>query len=462
LKWIGLAILLAAAFPLWVRLRSNPGLIAKVMMLIGFLPFGTSPFHLYMAPVSWSEWPGYVKGFELSVLDVLAAALYLALPGGRNTVPFRLSMAFYFGAVLLSAFQAEVPTAALFYAWQIARMFLVFAAVSRASADRQAANALFVGMAAGLCMEAAVAAWQRLATGVLQASGTTSHQNTLGLMSHLIVFPSFALLLAGRRGWLPIVVLLAGLAVEILTTSRATIGLAVAGYGATFVLSCLRQWTSRKALVLFIATGALAVAAPVVLSSFDQRFAAEEQVAEELPDYDERAAFVAAASMMVSDHPLGVGANNYVTAVNVYGYNAKAGVIPTSTSLAANVHNVYWLVTAETGYLGLITFLCVLLPPIIVALRCGWRIRDDDGGDLSIGIGVALLIVYAHSMYEWIFVTFEPQYMLAVGLGLMVGTAHRLGYWRRTAARRGRATASGPRIPGKRPGMIGGHPARRL
>jgi O-antigen ligase len=431
LKWLGLIILLAAAVPLWMRLRGNPGFVAKVTMLIGFLPFGTDPLHLYMAVVSWPEWPGYVKGVELTVLDVLAAALYLGLPRGRDAVPFRLSMAFYFVAVLLSAFQADVPTAALFYAWQLARMFLVFAAVSRACTDRAAAKALFVGMAAGLCMEAGVAVWQRFALGILQATGTAGHQNTLGLMSHLIVLPSFALLLSGRRGWLPVIVLLAGLAVEVLTTSRASIGLAVAGYALTFVLSCVRQWTSRKALLLLTASAALAVATPVVLSSFDQRFAVEQP-----SDYDERAAFVAAASLMVSDHPLGVGANGYVLAANVEGYNARAGVVPTETSLSAHVHNVYWLVTAETGYLGLITFLFVLLRPVIVAFGCGLRVRDDDGGDLLLGIGVALLIVYAHCLFEWTFLTFQPQYMFAVELGLMVGTARRLGYGRRPGALR--------------------------
>jgi O-antigen ligase len=428
LKWAGLIILLVVTIPLMMWVRCNPRIVPKIMLLVGFLPFGTAPFHLYMAAISWPAWPGYVKGIEYSVLDSLALALYLGLPRVRDALPFRPAMALYLVAVLFSVVHAAVPMAAVFYAWQLARMFLIFAAVSKATVEPRASLALLSGMAAGLCMEAGAAAWDRFALGILQAAGTASHQNLLGLMSHFVVFPFFALLLAGRRGWLPTVAMLAGITVEALTTSRATVGLAAAGFAALFVLSTLRQWTTRKALVLLAVAGLLAAAALAILSSFDQRFAAQNQ-----SNYDERAAFVSAASAMLSDHPLGIGANNYVLTANMEGYNAKAGVAPTSTSSGANVHNVYLLVAAETGYVGLTAYLLVLLSPLGMAFGCGWRSRDDQRGDLLLGIGMALLTVYIHSFFEWIFITFEPQYMFAVELGLMVGVARQLG-WRRPSA----------------------------
>src|ERR1700737_2330311 len=205
--------------PLSGWLRRNPRQRPKFWMLMGFLPFVVTDLHLYMAIDSWADWGGYVKGAEFSILDVLALAVCFSLPGGRHPLPFRFSMALYFLATLLSAFQADQPMAALFYPWQLARMFLVYAAVTRAAcADPRVAPALMKGMAAALFMETGVSIWQRFALGVLQTGGTVGHQNLLGLLSHLIVFPFFGLLVAGSRGLLPPAVVLAGVIIQVLTT----------------------------------------------------------------------------------------------------------------------------------------------------------------------------------------------------------------------------------------------------
>ena len=428
MKWVALNVLLAAGifFSWW--LRRYPSAVPKALMLMGFLPLALSSdsLRLYMAAISWADWPGFVKGAEFSVLDAVALALYFSLPSARYALPFRISMALYFVSVLLSAFQAQVPMATLFYPWQLARMFLVYAAVARACSQPHGAPAVLVGMAAGLVLQAGIAAWERFVLGFVQSGGTV-HQNLLGVMSHFVVFPLFALLLAGRRDWLPAVGTLVGLAVEILTTSRATVGLALFAYAAVFALSALRRWTSRKALVLLFGVFAVVALSPLVVMSFDRRFAAEAP-----SDYDERAAFQAAASMMISDHPLGVGANQYVVVANVDGYNRVAGVAAVPGSLSANVHNVYLLVAAETGYLGLITFVLLLLRPMMVAFLCSWRHPRDQRADLLLGLSVALFTVYLHNFFEWIFVTFQAQYMFALDLGLVAGLTRQLGYRRRS------------------------------
>ena len=102
-------------------------------------------------------------------------------------------------------------------------------------------------------------------------------------------------------------------------------------------------------------------------------------------------------------------------------------------SRGALVHNVYWLVAAETGYLGFATFVLLLMRPMIVSFLCGWRHRKDVRGDLLLGFGVALLAVYLHSFVEWVFITRGPQYMLALTFGIISGLAQQLGYWRKPA-----------------------------
>ena len=246
-------------------------------------------------------------------------------------------------------------------------------------------------------------------------------------MSHFVVFPFLAIWLAGPRIWLPAAVTFIGMAVDVLTASRATIAIGALGYAAVFMLSALQRWTFRKALFLLIGVLVLIAAAPLAVWSLESRFAVEKNF---YPYYDERAAFERAAAMILSDHPLGIGVNHYVVAANNGGYNRLAGVTPHSSSLLTNVHNIYWLVAAESGYLGLITFLLLLLRPLTVAFLCSWRNQGDQRGDLLMGLGVALLAVYIHSLWEWIFIDFEVQYMFALTVGLVAGLAEQLGYFR--------------------------------
>jgi hypothetical protein len=88
----------------------------------------------------------------------------------------------------------------------------------------------------------------------------------------------------------------------------------------------------------------------------------------------------------------------------------------------------------------------MLARPLVVAFRCGWRNRGDRRGDLLLGLGMSLLIVYIHSYFEWIFITFAAQYMWALEVGMVAGLATQLGYWRNYQAN-DRAPVTEPNIP---------------
>lgn len=437
MKWVALGICLMLVIPLSAWLRNNPHQSLKLWMLLGFLPFVVDHYHLYMAAYSTDWWGGYVKGAEISALDLVALCLYISLPRGRYPLAFRYSMAFYFLATVLSSLQALAYFQSLFYPWQLARMFLVYATVTKGCADSRVTRALMKGMAAALFMEAVLVIWQRFGLGLIQTGGTAGHQNLLGLMLHLVILPFFALLLAGPRGPLPAAVVLAGVIVDISTASRATIGLLAFGFAAIYVLSAIGKWTPRKARALLIGALALAALAPAVMAVFQERF--DTIPLSRLDDedsYDERGAYKAAAAMMLSDHPLGIGANHFAVTGNANGYYDKAGVQFYILGRTGNVHNIYYLTAAETGYLGLIALLVFLSAPMIVAFRCGWRNLGDERGNLLLGLGVALLTVYLHSWVEWILVTFPAEYLLAMTMGLVASNARQLGYWRPTRQRR--------------------------
>jgi O-antigen ligase len=140
---------------------------------------------------------------------------------------------------------------------------------------------------------------------------------------------------------------------------------------------------------------------------------------------------------------MGIGANNYAFFATTEGYSRQAHVASVDLSLSPHVHNAYLLTAAETGYFGLVAFLLLLLRPLTTALLCSWQNRKDRRGELLLGLGVALLIAYIHAYFEWVFLIYELQYILAIIIGMVAGLAQELGYWRHGTVRGNRPYASG-------------------
>lgn len=416
MKWIFLAFLAVLVPALAVWSKQNRRHFPKILAVMGFLPFVIAPWHLYVAPVSWPLWSGYVKGIEISLLDALALAVLLGLPRSDRRLPFAVPLLLYLAAILLSAFQSEVPLASLFPAWQFARVMLLIAAVASACSDPRAPLAMIGGMTAGLAFQTVMALKEHVG-GAVQAGGSLGHQNMLGMMSHFVVFPAAALLMSGKRNWAAIGGPIAGTFAAILTASRATIGLAGPGYLATILISIVRRPDQRKVVVAIAAIVGLAIAAPLASGALNDRFEAKPLQT----DYDERAAFETAAKLIIADHPLGVGANEYVVVVNTQGYAERARIEPTYGSRSANVHNVYLLIAAELGIAGSAALILTMLWPAAVALRAYFQFGASYNNDLLLGLAIAILIIAIHSMFEWIFVMFSAQYLFAICVGLIGG-----------------------------------------
>lgn len=435
MKWVFLAFLIVFTPLLAAWLRGNRRQAPLVWALLGLLPFLVGPWDLYIAPVSWATWPGFVRGLEVSLLDAVALAVLVSAPG-RGRIHLQWPFVGYIAAVVLAALQADVWMAAMFYPWQLARMLLLFAAVAAVCRDERAPKAILTGLTLGLIYQAVIASYAYIG-GATQTGGSFGHQNLLGLVSHMVVLPALALILSGRTSLIATGGPIAGIVVAILTASRATIGLAGAGLAGLLVLSIIRKPTARKWSLAVIGLIVLAAATPLALGSLEKRLAAAPLSKE----YDERAAFERSAWMMIADRPMGIGSNQFVSIANVKGYYEKGGVVAAYGSRSAHVHNVYLLVLAETGYIGLFAFIGLLLAPILVALRGAFRYRKDPRGELLLGLGFSLVVVALHSLYEWVFVTFNVQHVFAITVGLIVGVAGQLGYWTRRMPGQAGATA---------------------
>ena len=241
--------------------------------MIGLLPFVTVWLHLLTAPISWA-WIGYTKGVEIWVLDLVAVVILIFLRGRLTRPPFVIPMALYFLATVIAAFNAQIPEAAFFYCWQLLRVFLIYITVANVcTVEFGAVLAILTALAMGELLQCVTAVWERIGLHVLQTPGTMESQNELGLVSHFVILPFFAIMLGGRRGWLPVVVVPAALITYVLTTSRASVLLGIVGLGLVWLLSSLTKFSPRKFGVVTIGLVAILVMTPLAISSFGERFA---------------------------------------------------------------------------------------------------------------------------------------------------------------------------------------------
>jgi hypothetical protein len=413
-KWIILIALLGSLGPLTIFLRSQPKHLLSACFFMGLLTFFLEPY-LNISPVTWA-WTGPVRGFEISILDMIAFAIIFATPTVRFPLGLKIGLGIYLTAVLVSSFSATQLTPVLFSVWQFMRAILVCIAVARATAVvRGAPAALVIGLGVGIMFETAVAVSQ-YAGGNTQPGGTFGHRNLLGIMSHFAVMPAFALLLAGRRTKTAALVVVAGAIIALAGGGRATVGLYAVGLVITTILSIRYTGSGRKSAVAGAAVIALLLAAPAMLWSIDRRSEAERASSD-----SERSAMIRAARMIITDYPMGVGANQYLLVANVGGYSSRAEVAWNASNRSAPVHNSYYLVTAELGFLGLAGLVTLFIAAILTGLRSLKRLPIAEESDILVGFTSSLIIAAGHLAFEWAFATYYVQYALAMCVGTLVG-----------------------------------------
>jgi hypothetical protein len=304
----------------------------------------------------------------------------------------------------------------MFVGWDMLRTFVAFLAVKRATATEERVPAsLMTGMIVGLSINAAVAAQQYL-SGVDQAPGWFGHQNLLGFSAHFVAYPAFAAFLGGFYRKRMLLAIFASLVIAFTGGSRATIGLTLIGLFLTAIFSHWHQRSGRKVAIVIASLLGLFALSPLLIAGVDRR-----TVEQRVSSNEQREAMKAAAAMIVSDHPLGIGANNYVLVANVGGYSERAGVTWASATRSVPVHNSYYLGAAEMGWLGLFAMVSVLLAAFSVAVRALRKIQKGLAGELSAGIAVTVLIVAVHAYYEWTLLTHLGEVLLVIELGMVSG-----------------------------------------
>ncbi len=98
---------------------------------------------------------------SISIVDVLAGILFLALPKSPHPSPYRFSRFFYFACCVLSVAFAAVPLYSWFSISKLLRGFFMLATVVRVAEDRRLAPSILNGLATGVVFSALMCVYQR-------------------------------------------------------------------------------------------------------------------------------------------------------------------------------------------------------------------------------------------------------------------------------------------------------------
>lgn len=408
------ALALILSLPIFITLlRGQPRYRAWAFTAIGLLPFLTNVTTTGFLYGSFG-WNGTVRGFAISLILVIGIALLVTQRRIDIKLPFLPIFLLYGFSLIFSVFFSSVRPPALFVCWQFFCVLFVFAAVATEGHIPKFKNAIMSGFALGLIYQAIFVIIEKL-EGVVQAKGTMVHQNILGLVSELVVLPLLGAVLGGDRR--PIV--LAGIVAALIciagSGSRGTLGIAGGAIILLAITSLIRNANGRKFGMVALGAVALAAITPFAIGTLNDRFKGGTFVTEET----ERKSFENMALAMAQDHPFGVGANQFVFVSNRDGYAARAGVAWQQANRSIPVHNAYLLARAETGWLGQVSFIIILIFPMIVAFWLAFKDRKSQFGELILGCAVALVAIIVHNNYEFAIHTVDVQALLFINLGII-------------------------------------------
>ncbi len=415
MHYVVFALILLSTPMLASMLRQYPDLRPWALTAIGALMFTGGNLRIDAALIGWPMWNGTARGIEISPIDALAMALILTRRGKGPTRPFWIAIGAYGAVLLLSMTQASVWMATLFSCWQFVRAGIVFTAIAGECAWPDLRSGLFRGLSLGLMLQACYVINQKL-HGMVQATGTMFHQNTLGMMTELALLILIAALLAGERSKLIKVGIAAGLIVIAGGGSRGAMGIAGGGVVVYVLLSLIRGVTPIKMKMVGLGMLAAVVVVPLGMATLKERFGSESITTQET----QRAAFERAATAMAADHPvLGVGANLYVPTANLKGYADRAGVAWNFANRSAPVHNAYLLARAETGWAGELAFLALLIAPLVIGLRFAFKNRVGVSGEIALGAAIAMGVNLVHNSYEFTVFNYEVLTLVFMTIGVI-------------------------------------------
>ena len=452
---IALALLLYGGLaPLLGVWLSSRRLWQRVTFALMIVMTAMRPGNFMLMIDSIEKYRGHTKGFEVSLIEVLALALIIAVrrsARGLRTgrVPGLWFYLIWCAVSICSAAASYEPTFALMAASRFAKGALIFAAAALYLRDETDLRWAIGALAGALLHHGLLCLKMRVFDGQWQVKGWFEHQNPMAMWCYMGALPVLAAALwQGVRGklfWLCIAGVGGASLCILLSVSRAGLAAFVAGAAVLLVMAWLRGANARTISLSVVAAIAAFLAAAFAMDSFTARLR-EVKESNQLIESDLRDILNDQSAAMLRDHPmLGVGWNNFGLANSrgrgdIYSeilerWDKERGFTIYDENYYANplTESLYWLWLAETGWLGFGSFVLFGLVTVWMALRNAIAQRRTLIGAIATALCVTLVISYAHGSVERILTQTKNLSQWLMLAGLVAGMEMN----RRTALRMG-------------------------
>lgn len=393
MKWAilfgGLVVAVAAGLVVRRLERLHPWIIG----LLGFLPF-VALKRTSISVVFEDYAHGDTMGLEITLVDFFAVLTLLSMPPRRSGFPYRFVVPLYVAVTLVSIWIAPRPDLAFYSFWKVLRMVLLLVALAWAFEDPRRPPSYLRGASLGVLLMFVQAFQQRFIERLDQAMGTFPHQNSMGMAVNLILPIVLAIVLAGQGrilAWLTVVL---GSICVVLSLSRGAIAMLGVALALTYVLSSVRRFSLKKNAIALAGLLVVLVVGAVSLPSIIRRFETAPEASAAGRELYERE-----ASLMLEEHPFGIGLNQWSHVSSTQGYGRRVGL--EQQDVGGLAHHIYWLTLAELGYLGFVAFVLLTLAPFRWGLPFVVRQKNDIRGDVIGGALVGLAVTAMHGTLEW-------------------------------------------------------------
>jgi hypothetical protein len=416
------------------------------VLMIGLAPM-TEYFDVNF--VSRNFYRGTVRGFEVSLVDVLAVSVLVSAIIRPRLNEERAYWAPGLGFMLLFLAycfcNVAVAMPQLFGLFELSKMlrgltiFLAVAWYVRSERELRIAIAA-LGLVIGF--EGLLGLVQRYHWGVHRVFGTLDHSNSL---SAFFCITSPVLVAAINSRWTNYMKILCAMALAlatvgvILTISRAGVTILALGTLSCVLLTMSWHFSLRKAgislLVLICVSGLVAKSWETLKRRFQ-----ESTLDQEYGNHHNqgRGYYIRLAKAISAEHFLGVGLNNWSYWVsNRYGprlgdkfnpykgtdrepsYVIPEGVTGIDDPQAAPAHNLAALTVGELGIPGLILFGLVWLRWLQMGFRFLRRRSFAPSRQIGVGVSIAIGCMLLQSMTEWVYRHSPVFYTFNILVGLL-------------------------------------------
>ncbi len=394
----------------------------RMLLLAGLVASSVLGARASINFISMEHYRGPDRGYELTLTDLLAWALCLALvmkfPQRIKWIPVNTFwMLVFFISAIISVNVAPDRLVASFTLAKLVRLYIVYWCVYNVLRIDEELWPVCLGMVGMGLFLTMLAVQQKYLYGMYRVHGPFDHSNTIPMYANLAM-PSLVIWalcdprLSATRAAITMVAAL-GMVFSILATgSRAGTALAGACLLAALFTALMRHPARR----VYVASGVVLVGMVLgglkAADTYIYRFKNAPKASAEARDE-----FNYAAELMARDNTFGVGLNSfskvlteraaYRQHIQVMGNEEHAGVC----------HHIYWLTAAEMGYPGLVIFCIMIVRFQWLAVRGALRSKSLEGLTL-IATALGMGALHLTGFLEWALRITPVSYQFVVVAGL--------------------------------------------